>query len=164
MPVILNTIKDALNFIDSFDGFGMIATDEDLQISKLREYDLIDNSDDDDDADDSEYSDDSEDAEKTFPQFDNSSDETRNFLRNKIKTEREKISEFINTGLIEMKQSGEEDFWSQYDDETDFQFSICDDEFNPNFGKTEIWAYRVFPDKNSDPKTDTSVCVLVNAV
>lgn len=39
----LNTIKEALEFIDSFDGYGMISENEDLQISRLLEFpELID--------------------------------------------------------------------------------------------------------------------------
>jgi hypothetical protein len=40
--VVLNTITEALAFIDSFDGYGMEATDEQLQVARLRQFDLID--------------------------------------------------------------------------------------------------------------------------
>lgn len=47
MPVILRTVREALQFIDSFDGYGMAATDEDLQVERLRDFDLVDDYDED---------------------------------------------------------------------------------------------------------------------
>ena len=38
----LKTVTEALNFLDAFDGFGMIATDEHQQVEKLRDFDLVD--------------------------------------------------------------------------------------------------------------------------
>jgi hypothetical protein len=40
--VVLNTITEALAFIDSFDGYGMVATDEQQQVQRLRQLDLVD--------------------------------------------------------------------------------------------------------------------------
>lgn len=42
MAIILNTITEALEFLDGFDGHGMISTDEFYQVGKLRECNLID--------------------------------------------------------------------------------------------------------------------------
>lgn len=40
--IILKTVTEALEFLDSFDGYGMCATDEELQVEELRERDLLD--------------------------------------------------------------------------------------------------------------------------
>lgn len=42
MAIVLNTIKEALDFIDGFDGYGMVSEDEDLQVEELLKLDLID--------------------------------------------------------------------------------------------------------------------------
>lgn len=42
MAIKFETITEALEFVDEFDGYGMICTDEDLQVDRLREFDLID--------------------------------------------------------------------------------------------------------------------------
>lgn len=42
MPITFNTVTEALEFLDVFDGYGMLATDEDLLVERLREFDLED--------------------------------------------------------------------------------------------------------------------------
>ncbi len=42
MSITLNTIKEALQFVDGFNGYGMVSEDEDLQIEKLLNYNLVD--------------------------------------------------------------------------------------------------------------------------
>lgn len=38
MAIILNTVTEVLDFIDSFDGYGMVSTDEKEQVEKIMEY------------------------------------------------------------------------------------------------------------------------------
>lgn len=40
--IILKTVKEALDFLDSFDGHGMVSEDEGLQVAQLRQLDLED--------------------------------------------------------------------------------------------------------------------------
>ena len=35
--ITLRTVTETLRFIDSFDGYGMVATDEDLQVEGIRQ-------------------------------------------------------------------------------------------------------------------------------
>lgn len=44
--VHLMTVREALDFIDGFDGYGMTATDESEQVERLRQFDLEDDYDD----------------------------------------------------------------------------------------------------------------------
>ena len=42
MAIKLKTITEALAFLDSFDGWGMVSDDEDLQVEQLMKLDLVD--------------------------------------------------------------------------------------------------------------------------
>jgi hypothetical protein len=54
--VALNTVKEVLAFIDQFDGYGMIGTDEDLQVERIREVcNVVDDYKDEDDLDERQF-------------------------------------------------------------------------------------------------------------
>lgn len=41
MAITLTTVTDALAFLDSFDGYGMVAVSEEEQVEKLRDFALV---------------------------------------------------------------------------------------------------------------------------
>jgi hypothetical protein len=146
MPVILNTVTEALKFIDSFDGNGMISTDEADQLATLRGFDLID------------------DTEQNTPTAAEAAPEP---VVTAFELFRQKVSEIMNElknfAADQMRSNPartDEDFWEAFNDEIDVQFCVNDDESHENFNKYEVWAYPIV-EKFGNMTTDASEGVLI---
>lgn len=149
MPIVLNTIKEALSFIDNFDGFGMIAVDEDLQVEKLLCFDLI-----------NDYNP----LPKT-PEFHQIIDfKLDTQFGRTVKAVIEPLIEFAKKELAENPAREDSDFWSRFDDSIDVQFYVNDDPESANYNRREIWVFPIIEKRRGETETDLNTSILIAVI
>lgn len=72
------------------------------------------------------------------------------------------IRQFIEQTMTTGEWRDEQEFWAEFDDEIDIQFSEDDDEASPFFGTMTFWAYPIVKDDGGTISTDTSEFVQIS--
>ena len=82
----------------------------------------------------------------------------------KIEMQLAEIRQFIEKTMTTGEFRDEQEFWAEFSDEIDIQFSEDDDEASPFFGTMTFSAYPIIKDGRGNVTTDTSEFVIISGV
>lgn len=88
--------------------------------------------------------------------------ENRTEFEKKVKNRLAGIRQFIENTMTMGEYRDEPEFWAEFDEEFDIQFSEDDDPASPFFGTMEFYAYAIIKDEKGNNTTDTSEYVHIN--